>query len=324
MQISVIIPTIGRDQALANTVKALLKQKAVEFEIIVVDQNRVMPREFGQFLNQAQENTWPVKRYRQGRPSASAARNLGLLAAKGMVVLFLDDDVIIGDDLFLAAHLSNYRDDGVAGVAGQILSPTGTVRQDRHAWSRNKTYGWLYFPLNYGARCVQPGVGGSSNLSVRREVALAVGGMDENFRRGAFREESDFIQRCLTRGYAFVYDPAASVVHLGEPTGGIRTWGRTRGARGAHHTVGEWYFIFRHATTYSVLHYLVAFLRNHFGRLDRRGAKHVWRALVAAYRGAVIARRLVIRPAKTLLTIDTRSRAQRLYVVQDESKRAHE
>jgi GT2 family glycosyltransferase len=84
--------------------------------------------------------------------------------------------------------------------------------------------GWMYFPLNFGKRieCINLS---SCNCSVRREIALKVGGFDENFRRTLF-DDSDFSWRvhlyCKDRGLRIIHDPEAYLTHLRVPTGGKR------------------------------------------------------------------------------------------------------
>jgi len=70
--------------------------------------------------------------------------------------------------------------------------------------------------------------------------------MDENYRRGAFREETDFAMRFLRAGYRFEFDPNASIVHLGiraVPGGGARNW---TNPFEFHHFLGDWYFNFKY------------------------------------------------------------------------------
>ena len=70
--------------------------------------------------------------------------------------------------------------------------------------------------------------GASNHLSVRRREALAIGGMDAQFEKGAHREESDFCLRYTDRYGPLLFDPEATLVHLGDQSGGCRTWGINR------------------------------------------------------------------------------------------------
>jgi hypothetical protein len=69
--------------------------------------------------------------------------------------------------------------------------------------------------------------------------------MDENYERGAHREEGDFAMRFIRAGNWFQFSPEASVYHLGPsviPEGGARNWHKGRDFRYFHHCIGDWYF----------------------------------------------------------------------------------
>jgi glycosyltransferase involved in cell wall biosynthesis len=173
--------------------------------------------------------------------NASLARNIGLLEARSDLILFLDDDVRIHDQHFLAKHVSNFDDTQISGVYGQVLE-TGqqpTRAPDPKIIETEK--GWMYLPPNYGCRC-RTRSGTSNNLAVRRTWAIAVGGMDANFTKGALREETEFNLRYTKRYGPLVFDPDASLVHLSSE-GGSRSWGHVRRTVPLHHIMGRWYFL---------------------------------------------------------------------------------
>ena len=67
------------------------------------------------------------------------------------------------------------------------------VTKKRNKLSYHKSSGWLFFPQNYAYGDVVSVVIARGNLSVRRSFAIDVGGMDENYQKGAHREEADFL-----------------------------------------------------------------------------------------------------------------------------------
>lgn len=238
MKISIIIPTINRYSDLRNTIGYLMRQSVQDFEIIIIDQtDKDKWEDIASLSNKIVYQWFEIK-------SASAARNKGILLAKGEVLLFIDDDVIIEDVDFLANHLKNYEDSTVPGVAGMSLDVGQSTRDTRHKWSNDPVDGWLFFPLNY-TQAAKIASGRSNNLSVRRSCALAVGGMDENYDKGAHREEADFCVR-VSRKYGLLnYDPQARLVHIGNPLGGIRSWNSNRWLKAQHHFDGSLYFLFK-------------------------------------------------------------------------------
>ena len=60
------------------------------------------------------------------------------------------------------------------------------------------------------------------NMSMSRQIVFEMGLFDEGYIGRANGEETDFSLRILRRGYRIAYDPAAAVVHLAHPVGGVR------------------------------------------------------------------------------------------------------
>jgi GT2 family glycosyltransferase len=183
------------------------------------------------------------------------------------VLVFLDDDIRFGPQL-LEAYARAFGDESVLGVAGQILEDSAKVVFDLPEKALAPATGWLAFPRNYGRRCSTSWMA-SGNFGIRKELFLKLGGMDENYIRGAFREESDFAMRFTKGGYRFQFEPAASVYHLGiaeAPTGGSRNWTGNNRIAGWHHCIGDWYFFLGHATAataasllwFSVRHFVLS------------------------------------------------------------------
>jgi glycosyltransferase involved in cell wall biosynthesis len=238
VRVSCIIPTLNREEVLRETIRQLLEQTTALFEIIVIDQT-AGPDPF----TRAKLEEWNNQRIhwlRQREANASKARNAGALTATSDILLFLDDDVQLGPE-FVAAHAGNYLDPTVAAVSGQVLERGREVTTDLRVSPQDSETGWIRFPKNYSERCITSWMAGG-NFSVRRSIYFEVGGMDENYKRGAFREETDFAMRFLHAGYRFQFDPAASIVHLGidaVPKGGARSW---ENPFEWHHYIGDWYF----------------------------------------------------------------------------------
>ncbi len=242
--ISIIIPTLNRYEDLMNTIQYLLNQDFNEFEIIIVDQS--LPRK--ELLNDLPQ----VKVYYQSESSASAARNLGIAKSEGEVLLFLDDDVIIENRGFLRCYYNEYIHSSVPGIVGRVMEKGQEVKMTRHWMSKLKNTGWLFFPQNYGIRTFVD-VGRSCNLSVRRNIAIDVKGMDENFQKGAHREEADFCLRVRRKYGQLLYLPEAYLYHIGNPKGGIRNWNNGNTIKAQHHFDGAMYFLLKNV---SIIHYL--------------------------------------------------------------------
>lgn len=274
-KLSVVIPTLHRYDDLHNTLEDLLAQSWKDFEILIIDQSNPEQQEAIAVQDKRIRYFWSVVK------SASAARNLGLKEAKGEIVLFIDDDVIIENPDYLFHHIKHYDRQDLCGVSGATLNPDRKRRFHRHAWSQKEEIGWLYFPQNYQLFC-RVWDGRSCNLSVRRSAALEIGGMDENFDKGAHREESDFCWRLVHRFGQMVFEPQAELVHIGNPTGGIRSWGGRTTVKAQHHFTGAMYFFFQHIKPRHYADYALITFR--FFILNGPIMRRPWLMLVAMQR----------------------------------------
>jgi glycosyltransferase involved in cell wall biosynthesis len=212
---------------------------------------------------------------REARPNASRARNIGACAATGDILVFLDDDILIQPD-FLQVYADAFSSPNVQGVAGQILEGKAEVVTDLSERQRHRQIDWLYFPKNYAKRCTTGWIA-SGNFAVRRDRFFEVGGMDCNYRRGAFREESDFAMRFRENGGDFLFEPKASIYHLGmdgAPQGGSRNWIQNKRIAGWHHCVGDWYFTVKFINIRNWRDVFVASLRHFI--FNRYNLTHPW------------------------------------------------
>ena len=118
--ISIIIPTLNRKKELHNTIISLNSQILKGFEIIIIDQNKFYDIDHYKNI----KNTFKklsLNIFKQEMPNASLARNLGAKKAKNNILLFIDDDVLIKNKLYLTNHLKNYKDPKNNIIAGKII-----------------------------------------------------------------------------------------------------------------------------------------------------------------------------------------------------------
>lgn len=214
--VSVVVPTYRREALLRQTLTDLLRLARPADEIIVVDQTPVHAPETAAYLERIRSR---IVYLRQTGPSVVAAANRGLAAARGEVVVFVDDDIRIPHPDFLAAHLANYDDLSVGGVAGRVLDAADPRPGPFDPRAADPVWGFFHTRWDHDERAEVTTAPGA-NMSFRRKLLLALGGFDERFEGNAFRWENDVCLRVRAAGYRVVYDPRPTVLHFyGSPGG---------------------------------------------------------------------------------------------------------
>ena len=218
VDVSVVVVSYNRDAPLRQTLECLLRQDPAPREIILVDQSEHHDEAIQEFLDSVARGGL-IKCIQQSDPNAQRARNRAIQEARGEVLLFVDDDVVM-DDTLVKAHWENYQDPEIAAVCGFFLDPGQEAVDDLPADCKRPTTGWIYMPHSYTKR-VESHLFPSGNGSVRRAVAMQVGGFDENFVFTSL-DDTDFSCRLKGLGVRAVHDPRARLTHLKIARGGRR------------------------------------------------------------------------------------------------------
>jgi GT2 family glycosyltransferase len=142
---------------------------------------------------------------------------VAITAARGRIILFVDDDVIPSTDL-LEGHVAAYEDSSVGGVAGRILGPG----EDDSCAARLPPRNWL--SINFNMLYKTPvATARGCNMSFRKDILLAIGGFDTEFRRPFFLcEDSDVCFTIREKGFELLFEPSACLRHLEAKSGGTR------------------------------------------------------------------------------------------------------
>lgn len=280
MTLAIVIPSYRRGAVALDSLRALLALPQPADEILLVDQTRDHPAELAAAL-QALHDAGQIRWLRLPEPSIPHAMNIGLQQAGSDVVMFLDDD-IVPDAQLVAAH-RQAQSQGDALVAGRVFQPgqhSETLREGEPFRFTSDA------PAN-----IDEFMGG--NFSVRRDVALALGGFDENFVGAAYRFEAEFAWRFCRAHGSIRYEPSAIIHHLAIATGGTRAHGHHLRTVKPTHAVGAYYFLLRARPSGWRRQMLIRPLRAVRTRFHLR---HPWRippTLLAELRGYLWARRLL-------------------------------
>jgi GT2 family glycosyltransferase len=233
LTIDVIIPTYNRPESAANVAASILPQLGPGDALYVVWQGSQKP-----VLPEAPA----LHLVHSAPPGLPRARNAGVRAGRGDIVLFLDDDVEVGPAL-LVNHRAVYADADVGAVAGRLDDPLFTPADESIA-SYDETTGALKQNFCQDRSGYTISLMGA-NMSFSRTAIESIGLFDENFLHNALREEVDAAFRLQRTGRKIRYCPAARARHLREASGGCRD--DKRATYLFHEFANYAYFAARHA-----------------------------------------------------------------------------
>ena len=245
--VTILIPTYKRAHFLDFALDGLTRQTYKNFEVLVVlkssgDETEKIVSKWSHDLK--------IRLIEQKKEYVLDALNLGIKAALGQIILFLDDDVIPFPNL-VQNHVDLYSLPKIGGVAGDVLK---TPIENKEIWqfekkpsdiisniSRvnlttkiglkvwNKPIGglenYLFYISKAGVACMNSEVGNASNKQITK--SLLGRGANMSVLTGALGEFSfpdDWILgftfeqflgwHLWKRGYTIVFNPKLQVYHL--------------------------------------------------------------------------------------------------------------
>jgi glycosyltransferase involved in cell wall biosynthesis len=206
-EVSVVIPTYNRVETLREVIPALLRQdiRADRFEIVVADSNSNDGT--AEFLAAIAASDARVRHLPGPYTGRAMARNAGIEAARGAIVMFTDSDILASPDL-LSRHLAVHAArDPIAVVGWEVQVDTFAqyeaylahpqTRTSLHPPNRTKL-SWLYFM--------------TGNASVRKVDLDRVGRFDEAF-TGYGHEDLELGYRLEQAGIPIAYESRAVNYH---------------------------------------------------------------------------------------------------------------
>lgn len=219
---TVLIATYNRSSLLAEAMEAILEQETApgfEWELLVVDNNsgddtaRVVE-------SYARRSAVPVRYVFEKQQGKSNALNTGLAHARGSIVVFTDDDVLVPKDWVATAQEVLER--WTADVAGGRILPKWDAPPPIWLLKNPQLRGWLALMEAEAPQPVElpmrgPGRIWGANMVFRRSVLDQIGLFDvrlgPNGTRPVNFEDVDMVERALRGGRKAVYDPKLVVYH---------------------------------------------------------------------------------------------------------------
>lgn len=222
--VSVIVPTHNRFERVRACLHSLLALHYPRFEVIIVD-NAPSTTVTADYIQQTYRDMPQVRYVREDRPGPSWARNCGIQAAKGEILAFVDDDVIV-DPYWLAELVRGFSlVDDVVCVTGLVLpleleTPAQVWFEEYGGFSKGFTQRIFdmreyrpklpLYPYTVGL------FGTGASMAFTSAFLHNVKGFDPtlgNSRLVPGSEDTAMFFQVVMRGHRLVYTPAAPVYH---------------------------------------------------------------------------------------------------------------
>ena len=218
MKASIVINTYNRADYLSNAILSITKQSYPSVELIVVNGPSTDGTE--SVLDRMASKGIQFKRESCASRNLSESRNIGIAAASGDVVFFIDDDAVAHQH-WVTRMMRRYADPRVGAVGGFTFDHTGVSFQcrytvcDRFGNARFfdtldpetlfTFHGEFFFPALLGTNC-----------SFRTSELRAIGGFDEVF--AYMLDETDVCLRIFNRDKRVVTERDAFIFHKFAPS----------------------------------------------------------------------------------------------------------
>ena len=197
MRASVIIPCRNGERIVAEAVRSALAQTEPPLEILVVDDAST------DGTARAARSAGARVLRTEARRNAGGARNIGIEAASGDILAFLDADVTAPPDWLARVRADLEGDPGIVAVGGRVAS------------GRPGLFGDLDLYLNHsewiGGRASFKGLIPTLGVAYRREAVGPVRFVETNL-----GEDASFGAAVLERGGRLWYDPGIVMTHRHE------------------------------------------------------------------------------------------------------------
>ncbi len=226
---SIVIPHFGPPALVLACLRAISRAETqTPYEVIVVVDD---PERGGAEVVAAIPNLRVIRNSQN--EGFVAACNRGAETARGVELVFLNDDTLPADGWLdeLVATRERFPEAGIVGAKllfpnGLLQEAGGIVRSD----GRAENFGFDSNPEAPQYAFARPvDYASAAALLVERRLFEELGGFDDAF-RPAFYEDTDLAFRARERGRTTVYQPGAVVVHFGgtsygrDPSAGLKRY----------------------------------------------------------------------------------------------------
>jgi glycosyltransferase involved in cell wall biosynthesis/SAM-dependent methyltransferase len=218
--VSLIIPTRDDVEVLRRCVESICRRTSYQrYELIIVDNQSRDPKTLAYLEKLQQAGTARVLRFE--RPfNYSAINNFAVNEAKGSLIGLLNNDVEVVSKDWLEAMVRQALRPEIGAVGAKLYYPNGKVQHGGVILGMRGIAGHAHCgvpktEIGYWGRLVLPqnfSAVTAACLVVRRDLYLAVGGMDEENLPVGYNDV-DFCLRLQQSGYRNVWTPFAELYH---------------------------------------------------------------------------------------------------------------
>lgn len=214
--LSIIVPTYQRAQQIQRLLPWFFAQKIDRnrSELIIVDDGS-SDQTWSILQSAAEAQAW-LRPLRQKNAGQAAARQLGVDASRGSVLLFVDDDMEPASPDFFEQHRQFHAKQDAAVAFGAILPPSGDPTRPAFEYFYEKSIRRMYQDFTSGRQTPSGKHFFSANVSLSKELFLSVGGFDPSYRHAEDRELGLRLEHKARAHFAYL--PAAGAYHH-SPTG---------------------------------------------------------------------------------------------------------
>ena len=205
---SVVVPILNAARTLPACLRALDRLRPAPDEVILVDngstdESLLLAKTFA-----GESHPFRVQLLCAAPRGASTARNTGIKAAGGDIIVFTDADCTPEPD-WLGRLLDPFADHKIGAVAGRVVGDPGSTLPELFS-----TLYTLRLPKEASLHDHWTPIQGgypTANLAVRRTVLDRLQGFDECVT--IYGEDHDLCARLYQAGWRLLYRPEAQVIH---------------------------------------------------------------------------------------------------------------
>ena len=314
--ISVVTPTLDRPREVKTLLTNLAAQQHLPLELVLVDGAPPALNDTEDLVRSAMSDLpFAIKYIRRGGGTA-IQRNVGIDAARGEFIAFVDDDIVLEPSFFeeIMAAYATVREEHVGAIAGYITNQyLNPAKSPRWRWYRRLRLFTTYepgrfdfatgYPINRYMQPPHDGIreidfAGSNCVVWRREVFDQGLRFSEFFADYGVVEDAHLALSARSRGWKMWEAGRARCVHTHSPRG------RVSARSVARKTAVNYRFLFVDIVPTRTLGQELRFWRVQFVDLfrlfawaARHGKKAEWAATVGKLEGIIAATR--VRPGAT-------------------------